>query len=91
MNWIASENYLVMFLELNDEDLEFVKNNKNFFADEKFIDRVYNEEGKNAVVYGLVIKNGAEPIAMLIDKVLLSHNSVSWWDREHGKFFTRMK
>ena len=91
MNWISSDNYLALFFEINDDDLEHIKKDKDYFKDESFIRRIDAERGNNAHLYSLNIRGGDKSIVWGIRELLKKYDSVSWWTVRHRKFFIRRK
>ena len=85
MKWIADQNNLCLFFELNDEQLARVKQDRKYYRDESFVKGCTREQGRNAHIHLLVI-NDRTNIREWTRRLLRDYQTVSSWNREHAKF-----
>lgn len=80
MDWVA------LFYELTDEQLEKVRNNKDFYFDNDFLKECNYAKGNNAFFYCLCSNGEQEFINKYLKLLLKEYKTVSWWDRKIEKF-----
>jgi len=75
-----------VFLELDDEQLEDVKTNKNYYQNISLMKDYTQSKGDNAHFVGMFNNNGAILIHKNLDLLFKDYKSVSWWDKEEESF-----
>ena len=80
-----------LFFELDDEQLERIKNNKHYYLDKKLVDEFTKGYGTNAHFIG-VCNNGEKGIiGRKIRLLLRDYKTVSWWDEDMTKFVIKRR
>jgi hypothetical protein len=79
------------FFELNDEQLDYIRNNSKYYLDADKVKEFINAKGDNAHFFGLFNNNKSD--AHLIYKnlkvLLKDYKTVSWWDKDMNEFKIR--
>lgn len=86
MKWIASDEYLVVFFEVNDIQLERIKDDKLWYRDELFYSECEKEKGNNAHITRITILRGKHKIFSHVKKMRNEYASVSWWSKDFRRF-----
>ncbi len=80
---------VALFFELNDEQLEKVRNNKDYYQSREVLESLNKSEGENAHFFGICNnnKNRAYLIQDNLKTLLKQYKTVSWWDKDMNKFY----
>lgn len=90
MRWIAEDNNLCLFMEVTDNELEFIKNNRKYYFNEDFVKSCQISKGRNAHICLLYI-NRKTNIKSWIHKLLRDYKTVSWWNPKNKFIIRRLK
>ena len=96
MRVLGKDGYLpgvALFFELNDTQLETVRNNKDYIYNKEFVIECIKEKGDNAHLFGLYSDRAERlpDIQRNLKMLLETYKSVSWWNREENKFFYKQR
>jgi hypothetical protein len=74
------------FFELTDEQLEQIKNNKDYYLDKKLTQEFTASSGDNAHFVGTCNNGEGSIIRKNISMLLKDYKTVSWWDKDMQEF-----
>ena len=78
---------VAVFFELTDEQLETIKNNKQYYLNKELLKEFTSAKGDNAHFYGIMNTNGHLTIMYQhIKKLKKQYKTISWWDRDIENF-----
>lgn len=80
-----------LFFELNDEQLELAKNNRDYFMNEALMEDFKNGTGDNAHFIGVCNNGDNSLITKNINLLLKDYKTVSWWDKDMTEFKIRRR
>ena len=80
-------NGVALILEVNDEQLARIREDREYFKDTSFLAECFNEQGNNAHVYHLYLDyDDNKRLLEGLRKLEADYKSVSWWDKRTLKF-----
>jgi hypothetical protein len=82
---------VAIFYEVEDETLEAIKRNPEYYADLEFVQRCFKERGRNAHLYLLINDRDTREVIRNLRELMKEFKTVSWWTVEHKKFYIRGK
>lgn len=77
---------MAVFFEITDEQLERVKNNKDYYKDKEILEEFNLSKGNNAHFFGLSSVGDFNLIYSNITELLKTYKTVSWWNKEMNEF-----
>ncbi len=78
---------VALFFELSDEQLEQVRNNKDYYQSREVLEVLNKSKGDNAHFFGISNTNGSLlNIQDFVKNLLTEYKSVSWWDKNIEEF-----
>jgi hypothetical protein len=80
---------VAMFFEVDDETLSIIESDPNYFYDQTLVDSCFRQKGRNAHLYLLVGTGDVRDVIKNLRWMMNEYDSVSWWTREHKKFYKR--
>jgi hypothetical protein len=86
---ITEEGYInavALFFELDDVQLQKIKNDREYYKDSIFLDLCYSAKGNNAHFYHLCKNEDSSIIKKHIKLLLKDYATVSWWDKGMKEF-----
>ena len=86
MMWIAEEDGLCLYFELTDEQLDRVKQDRDYHKDELFISECHASVGLNCHIFTLIHNGNTKRILKYLRQLKNKYKTVSWWDKEKEKF-----
>lgn len=78
-----------IILEVDDDALKRIQNDADYYLDTKFMHKITDQHGHNVVVTFLNIDDDVRILRKRLKDLLRKYKTVSWWSREHKKFYTR--
>lgn len=87
---ILTENGYVktvgVFFELDDEQLQVVMLNKDYYMSRELLEEFNKSTGNNAHFFGLCNNGSKDIIYKNIKALLEKYKTVSWWDKDMNEF-----
>jgi hypothetical protein len=77
---------VAIFFELTDEQLERVKNDKNYYQQKEILEEFNKSNGDNAHIFGLCNDGDFSLIYSNLKELLKTYKTVSWWDKDMNEF-----
>lgn len=78
-----------LFFEVDDSTLGEIRSDADYFLKRDLVDRCFSGCGRNAHLYLLINGGDTKEIFKKLRFLLEEYDSVSWWTREHRKFYIR--
>ncbi len=78
-----------MILEVDDDMYELIKLNPHYYRDEDMLNEAIQHPGDNAMILSLQVNSDIKIIIRRLNFLLKKYKTVSWYDRDNRKFFTR--
>jgi hypothetical protein len=75
-----------VFFELDDEQLDLVRNDKDYYLNKKLIKEFNESKGDNVHFVGLCNNGEGSLIYTNMKRLLNDYKSVSWWDKDMLEF-----
>ncbi|MBM3245607.1 MAG: hypothetical protein FJZ15_07460 [Candidatus Omnitrophica bacterium] len=77
---------VALFFEVTDEQLERIKNNKDYYLSRELLEEFNKSKGDNVHFFGA--SNSGEPLKIqdYFKELLKDYKSVSWWDKDMDTF-----
>lgn len=82
---------VAIFYTINDDTLEIVRSNPNYYLNREIVNRCFAENGRNAHLYLLINNRDTREIIRNLRVLMNEFKTVSWWTVEHKKFYIRGK
>ena len=90
MRLVTEQGYIdgvAMLFEVNDEQLEKIHSNPNYYFDQAFIDELKESKGDNAYVFTLCNNGNSDWIYKQLKAVVKEdYKTVSWWEKDLKEF-----
>ncbi len=80
---------VAIFFELEDDTLKEVSSCGDYFTRRELVERCFNDKGRNAHLYLLINGGDTKEVFKKLRWLLKEYDTVSWWSREHWKFFIK--
>ena len=78
-----------VFLEVDAETLQEILANPEFYNDKELMIRAWPQKGEHAVMLILCVDHDVEIVRRKIDQLLKTHKTVSWYNRDHKRYYTQ--
>lgn len=88
MKWYSDENSFYSYLEITDEQLKRVREDRYYFNDIDFVNECVAARGRNVLVMQIFNRGGKRAVLAGLRRFQKEYKSVSFWGRGHDKFFS---
>jgi len=89
VKWIADDEMLVLYFEVDDLQLDRIRTDKKWVEDKEFVAECERSRGVHAHVFKLIGDNSRGKIIQYLKHGIKDYDTVSWWNKKMTRMYIR--